>query len=82
MAKAYILVNCEPGSEKQVVDELVAINGVTQAHGLHGIYDVVAEVEAPSIQELRKIIIRKIRKIPAICFTKTLFGVSGKRSRF
>ncbi|MGI0046498.1 MAG: Lrp/AsnC ligand binding domain-containing protein, partial [Nitrosotalea sp.] len=80
MAKVYVLINCDIGSEKQVVDELMTINGVTQAHGVHGIYDVVAEVESSSIQELRKTIVRKIRKVPAICFIRTLFGVSEMKS--
>jgi DNA-binding Lrp family transcriptional regulator len=78
MVKAFVLVNCEIGAEKQVIDELRTISGVKEAHGVMGAYDIMAEVESPSREELRKTIIWKIRKIQMIRSTLTLMGIEGQ----
>jgi DNA-binding Lrp family transcriptional regulator len=79
MVKAYVLANCEIGAEKQVLDELKIIEGVKTAHGIMGAYDILAEVEAPSSEELQKTIVWKIRKIQMIRSTLTLMGIEGQR---
>lgn len=78
VVKAYVLANCEIGSEKQIIDELKTIEGVKEAHGTMGAYDIMAEIEADSHEELRKTIIWKIRKIQMIRSTLTLMGIEGQ----
>ncbi len=78
MAKAYVMVNCEIGSERQVIDELRAIEGVKEAHGIMGAYDILAEIESESEEDLRNIIVWKIRKIQMIRTTLTLVGIEGE----
>lgn len=78
MVKAYVLANCEIGAEKHVIDELKTIDGVKEAHGIMGAYDILAEVESPSHEELRRIIVWKIRKIQMIRTTLTLMGIEGQ----
>ena len=39
MAKAYVLINCELGSEDFVVSELKSIESVVEVHGTFGAYD-------------------------------------------
>ena len=62
MVKAYVLANCETGAEKHVIDELKTIPCVKEAHGIMGAYDIVAEIESVSREELNKIIALRIRK--------------------
>lgn len=79
MAKAYVLANCEIGSERQVIDELKLIPCVKEAHGIMGAFDIVAELESSSAKELREEIMWKIRKIQMIRSTLTLVGIDGQR---
>lgn len=78
MVKAYVLANCELGSERHVIDELKTITGVKEVHGVMGAYDIMAEVELPSHEELQKTIVWKIRKIHMIRTTLTLEGIEGQ----
>ena len=78
MVKAYVLANCEIGSERHVIDELKTIEGVKEVHGVMGAYDIMVEVELLSRAELQKTIIWKIRKIQMIRTTLTLEGIEGQ----
>lgn len=69
--KAYVLLITAIGKELDVVNELKKVNGVKAASPVYGEYDVVAEIEAPSLDELNKII-SQIRKISSIIRTVTL----------
>ena len=66
MPTAYILVNTEIGAEKQVLKALKKIQGVEEAHSLWGVYDIIANVSAHSIEELKYIITSQIEKISKI----------------
>lgn len=78
MEKAYVLAICDTGYEKCVIDELKTIPCVKAAHGIMGAYDIVAEVESPSREEMQKTITMKIRKIGMIRSTLTLVGIDGQ----
>ena len=66
MPSAYILLNTEIGSEKQVLKALKKINGVEEVHNLWGVYDIIVNVKAHSIDELNHIITNRIEKIGRI----------------
>ena len=78
MAEAYVLINCEIGSEEKVISELKTINGVKEVHGTFGAYDVLAKVESDQVETLRETITWKIRKIDKIRSTLTLMGIEGQ----
>ena len=63
MPIAYILVNTTIGSEKQVLRALKEVEGVGEVHTLWGVYDLIANVKADSIEGLRQIITQSIEKI-------------------
>ena len=44
MARAYVLMNCALGSEKNILDVLRKIDGVKEAHGTLGLYDIVVQM--------------------------------------
>ena len=78
MATAYVLINCDLGSEEFVILELKAIEGVVEVHGTFGAYDILAKVEAGLVEKLRETITWKIRKIVKIRSTLTLMGIEGQ----
>jgi DNA-binding Lrp family transcriptional regulator len=66
MSKAYIMMNCKLGEEKEVVQELKKIVGIKEAHGTFGLYDIVAQIECTTDEKIQEIVTQKIRKIPKI----------------
>lgn len=78
MAIAFVLINCELGSEEAVILELKSIEGITEVHGTFGAYDILAKVESEQVEKLRETITWKIRKIPKIRSTLTLMGIEGQ----
>ncbi len=75
MAIAYVLINCELGSEEQIIDELKHISDVKEIHGTFGAYDILAKVESDGVKKLRETIMWKIRKINKVKSTLTLMGI-------
>ena len=66
MPTAYILLNTEIGAEKQVLKALKKVEGVEEAHSLWGVYDIIANVKAESMDELEHLITSRIEKIGKI----------------
>lgn len=78
MASAYVLINCELGSEESVISQLKALDSVKEVHGTFGAYDILAKVESYEVSTLREAITWKIRKIDKIRSTLTLMGIEGQ----
>jgi len=78
MAEAYILINCEIGSEEEVITALKNIDSIKEVHGTFGAYDILAKIESPQVEDLREKITWKIRKIDKIRSTLTLMGIEGQ----
>jgi len=78
MAEAYILINCEIGSEEEVITVLKNIDSIKEVHGTFGAYDILAKIESAQVEDLRETITWKIRKIDKIRSTLTLMGIEGQ----
>ena len=63
MESAFVLINCDLGSENSVIDELSHLNGVKEVHGTYGIYDIIAKVELEKPETLKRTITDQIRKL-------------------
>lgn len=72
MVKAYVMMNCDLGSEKETIAKLKKTVGVKEAPGTFGLYDIIAQIESDSEERIQEIITRSIRKIPKIHSTVTL----------
>jgi len=78
MATAYVLINCELGSEEEIIKQLKELEGVTEVHGTFGAYDILSKIESITVEALRETITWKIRKIDKIRSTLTLMGIEGQ----
>lgn len=72
MLKAYVLMNTELGQESAVVKALGDVEGIRGTHALYGIYDVIAEIEAESMERIKEIVFTRIRRLENVRTTITL----------
>ncbi len=70
--RAFVLVNTDPSYMEDVRQELLAIDGVLEAHMLYGAIDIIAVVQSDTMKELKEILTWKIRKIEKIRSSQTL----------
>ncbi len=70
--KAFVLINTELGQEESVVEALSEVPGITSIHSLYGIYDVIAQVEAESMDKVKEIVFNNIRRLSSVKTTITL----------
>ena len=78
MVSAYVLINCDIGSEEDVISHLKTVDGVKEVHSTFGAYDIIAEIESDNKENLRDVITWKIRKIERIRSTLTLMTIAGQ----
>ena len=71
VVQAYVLIQSEVGKAALVADAIGKISGVTMAEDVTGPYDVIARVEARTVDELGKLVIAKIQDVPGITRTLT-----------
>ncbi len=77
-AGAIVLIQTEIGAESTVMEKLYSIPEVKEVYIVYGIYDVIAKVEAESLERIREVITSKIRKLPEIRTTSTMVIVEEK----
>ena len=44
MPTAYALINCDLGSEQEIISELRKIPEVTEVNEVYGVYDIITKV--------------------------------------
>ncbi len=71
VVQAYILIQTEVGRAADVARAIAEITGVTLAEDVTGPYDVIARVEAPSVDELGQLVIARIQDVKGITRTLT-----------
>jgi DNA-binding Lrp family transcriptional regulator len=71
MAICYVLLNVEPGSEEKVLSEVRKVPNVKECHRVYGVYDMVAKVEAGSMDSLKELVTWKIRRLEGVRSTLT-----------
>jgi DNA-binding Lrp family transcriptional regulator len=71
VVQAYILIQTDVGRAASVAETIAGIDGVVLAEDVTGPYDVIARVEAPSVDELGKLVIARIQDVEGITRTLT-----------
>jgi len=75
LAKAFVLVNVEIGAEVEVLGDLRLIPEIREAHRVYGVYDIIAIVETPTMQELKDVVGFKVRGLDKVYSTMTMIVV-------
>ena len=78
MAKAYVLINCDLGSEDKIISDVRKLEHIKDAVGTFGAYDIVAKIEAENSEQLRETVTWTIRKMDKVRSTLTLMEVMGQ----
>jgi DNA-binding Lrp family transcriptional regulator len=81
MELSFVLVKSKMGHEMDVMNDILKIDGVKEATGTFGQYDIFVKVQAPTRPELDGIITKKIRMVPNVLSTTTLPALAGKNTR-
>ena len=80
MFETFVLINCEPGKEPEVLEQLHKMENVVDTQETYGVYDIVARIESDSQSQLAHIISDQIRKISNINTTLTLIPTEEHKS--
>ena len=76
---AYVLINTDSGSEKQVISIAKSSGLVIEAFVCFGLYGVLLKVEVDSIEKLKDLLVRKYRKINNVKSIIVLFIENQKK---
>ena len=79
MATAFVLINTELGSEKEVLDELRKIDAVKESYRVYGVYDIVAKVSADTMDKLKEIVTLNVRRLDKVRSTLTMIVIEGEK---
>ncbi len=77
MPLAFLLINVDLGSDDKVIDELRKIPNVKESYAVYGLFDIVAKVEAESMQKLKETVTGKIRWLENVRSMLTMMVVEG-----
>jgi hypothetical protein len=73
MLDSYVLINCEVGCEKPVLEELKHFENITDVTGTYGPYDIIVKVKEKP--KMLSEVVEQIRQIQHITSTLTLPGI-------
>ena len=76
-AKAFILIETSVGKTKDVVSTLQSLKGVKSVDTVTGPYDIIATVEAASLNDIGEIVTGKIHPIIGISRTVTCLAIKS-----
>jgi len=71
MPMAFVFMNVDAGGENEVLQALRGIENVKEAHSVYGVYDIVARIEAETMEKLKEIVTWKVRRLEKVRSTLT-----------
>jgi len=78
MEIAFVLISCDLGYEEPLIKDLKHFDSVKDVLETFGAYDIIAKVESPDKDKLRKTITQKIRRLEHVLSTQTLIEIQGQ----
>lgn len=66
------MLNTELGREASIMDALGGVKEIKGMHSLYGVYDIIIEVEAESVDKVKEIVFNKIRRLDHVKSTVTI----------
>jgi DNA-binding Lrp family transcriptional regulator len=76
MVAGYILLNTQPGALKEAARKIADIEGVREVDAITGPYDAIAYAEAATPDELGRLVVSAIQRVPGVEKTLTCLVVA------
>ncbi|MCP8304928.1 MAG: Lrp/AsnC ligand binding domain-containing protein [archaeon] len=77
MPVAFVLINADLGTERELLKELGKIENVEEAHFVYGVYDIIAKISADSMEKVKETVARKIRRLDKVRSTLTMIVIES-----
>jgi DNA-binding Lrp family transcriptional regulator len=74
---AFVLINADLGAEEELVKQLRNVEFVKEVYVVYGVYDIVAKVEADTMDKVKETITWKVRRLDRVRSTLTMIVVEG-----
>ena len=78
MSTAFVLINADLGAEEELVKEIKSTEHVKEVYIVYGVYDIVAKVEADTMEKVKETITWKIRRLEKVRSTLTMIVVESE----
>ena len=63
---AYVLINCELGSENETIEKIRKIPEVVDVYRVFGVYDIIVRLSSDNMETLKEIINWKVKKLDQV----------------
>jgi DNA-binding Lrp family transcriptional regulator len=77
MPQAFVLINADLGAEEDLLKKLREIANVKEVYVVYGVYDIVARVEADTMEKVKETITWHIRRLDKVRSTLTMIVVEA-----
>ena len=77
MPQAFVLINADLGAEEDLLKKLKDIANVKEVYVVYGVYDIVARVEADTMEKVKETITWHIRRLDKVRSTLTMIVVEA-----
>jgi DNA-binding Lrp family transcriptional regulator len=78
MPTAYVLINCDLGSEEEILSELKKLPEIIEVSGVYGVYDIILKIRSDTMDKLRETITWHVRRIDKVRSTLTMIVIEGQ----
>jgi len=72
MPLAFVLVNVEAGTDREVLENIKKIPEVRTYYMVYGVYDIIVMLESDTQERLREMVTKKIRQLDEVRSTMTM----------
>jgi len=72
LTKAYVLLTTDMGCEREICKIIKLIPEVRKAYALHGVYDLIIDIETDDVNHLNEVIQKRIRSMEKVRSTITM----------
>ena len=78
MPTAYVLINCDLGSEDDIIKELRKLPEIVEVSGVFGVYDIIVRIRSDSMDKLREVVTWNVIRIDKVRSTLTMMVIEGQ----
>lgn len=71
MVQAYVMVEVGGGDAAGLLDAVLGVDHVKEAHIVAGEYDIIAEVEADEVRDVMSTVATAVRSLTGVADTRT-----------